>query len=102
MTTTTAQATKISHDGDVKFAAGGSMENCVQCGRKVGAQAKWVAIYDGGYVWAQSQGEPVHDGGWMGMFPVGSECAKAFATGVLYEPLDNTNHDAPHKTGAAA
>lgn len=102
MTTTTAQATKISHHGDVNWAAGGSVDDCVQCGRKIGSKAKWVQIYAGGYVWAKSEGECERDGGWMGWFPVGSECAKQFADGVLYEPLENDNHDAPHKKGAAA
>lgn len=92
----------ITHNGNLNWAADGSVHDCVQCGRKIGKTAKWVCVANGGSVWAKSEGEPVRDGGFMGWFPVGSECAKTFAAGVLYEPLENDNFDAPHKTGAVA
>lgn len=90
---------KIGHDGELKWASNGSVSHCVQCGKETGESAKWVQVYGGGVVWAKSEGEPERDGGWMGWFPVGSECAKKFERGVLYEPLENDNHDAPWKEG---
>ena len=93
---------KISHNGELNWASEGSIHNCVQCARKIGKTAKWVAVYNGGSVWAKSEGVPVRDGGFMGWFPVGSECAKTFADGVLYAALENDNHDAEHKKGLVA
>jgi hypothetical protein len=100
MTTTTTNL--IGHDDDVNWAARGSVNNCVQCGRKTSANAKWVQIYNGGQVFAKSEGIAERNGGWMGWFPVGSECAKQFAAGVLYNAAENDNCDAPHKMGGVA
>jgi hypothetical protein len=93
---------KIGHGDDLKWASDGSVQHCVQCGKKIGKSAKWVQVFGGGAVFAKSEGECERDGGWMGWFPVGSECAKSFASGVLYEALENDNHDAEHKKGAGA
>jgi hypothetical protein len=93
---------KISHNGNLNFANDGDINGCVQCGRKIGKTAKWVCVYNGGSVWAKAEGEAERDGGFMGWFPVGSECAKTFADGVLYEALENDNHDAEHKKGSVA
>lgn len=75
---------KIGHDTDLVFGSNGEMNACALCGKEVGKNPKWVQVYNGGAVWAKSEGEPERDSGYMGWYPVGSECAKKFERGVLY------------------
>jgi ferredoxin len=55
------------------------LENCIACGRNVSKQnAKGVIVVDGGSGICKIEDVPLeeHDGGFMGWFPVGSECIK--------------------------
>jgi hypothetical protein len=63
----------------------GATENyCVQCGRKVGANAWYVEVIDGGYIRLQDGTEAnVSDAGYMGCYAIGNECAKSFAPNLL-------------------
>jgi hypothetical protein len=56
---------------------------CVQCGRKVGNNPWMVEVIDGGYIRLQDGTETILDGGYMGCYPVGNECAKAFESNIL-------------------
>jgi hypothetical protein len=59
---------------------------CVQCGRKVGANPWYVEVIDGGHIRLQDGTEAnFNDGGYMGWWPVGNECAKAFASNLLFK-----------------
>ena len=58
---------------------------CVQCGRKVGANPWFVEVIDGGSIRLQDGTEAVRDGGYMGCYPIGNECAKAFAPNLLFK-----------------
>jgi hypothetical protein len=58
---------------------------CVQCGRKVGANPWYVEVIDGGYIRLQNGTEAVIDNGYMGWWPVGNECAKKFASNLLFK-----------------
>lgn len=59
---------------------------CVVCNRKVGESPLWLGVVNGGEVWDYRLGEPdLNDSGYMGHYPVGSECAKKFEEGVLIE-----------------
>lgn len=62
----------------------GDMHFCQVCGRKLGANPFAVEVVNGGEVHDPAFGEPddFNDGGYMGMMPVGSECAKRFAPGI--------------------
>lgn len=83
---------KINHNGNLAWASEGNMTQCVQCGRKIGKAPKFVAVHGGGFVWSKAEGEiDRNDAGYMGWFPIGSECAKAFEDGVLYEATENLN-----------
>ena len=60
---------KVSGDG----------ENCISCGRNTSKQnARGVILVDGGSGICKAEDVPLeeHDGGFMGWFPVGSECIK--------------------------
>lgn len=65
----------------------GATENyCVQCGRKVGANAWYVEVIDGGYIRLQDGTEAdVNDAGYMGCYAIGNECAKSFAPNLLFK-----------------
>jgi hypothetical protein len=58
---------------------------CVQCGRKVGKNGWWVEVINGGDIRLQDGTEAVQDGGYMGCWAVGSECAKSFDSQVLFK-----------------
>jgi hypothetical protein len=86
-----ATTTKIQAGGSVNFAEPKSnVKNedafCVQCGRKVGANAWYVEIIDGGDIRLQDGTEAdVNHAGYMGCWPVGNECAKSFAPNLLFK-----------------
>jgi hypothetical protein len=64
-------------------------EGCLVCGRTIKTEKFLMNLTIDHKVWADNEGRAPEgiDQGW---FPVGSECAKQFAAGVL------------HKLGAAA
>jgi hypothetical protein len=57
----------------------GSHRSCVQCGRKVGKNSYMVLISNSGAIILSED-----DKNSQGYWPVGRECAKAFAHDVLY------------------
>lgn len=61
---------------------------CILCGRMLGSRAQWVHFVDGGsIVHAENSTDTYDAAGEMGYWPVGSECAKTFAAGVLAKGL---------------
>lgn len=79
---------KLRHGDDMPFKGGihqGEMNRCAVCERKTGNDPLYVEVFDGGAIWdVSTHGEAdINDRGYMGHYPVGSECAKKFATGVL-------------------
>jgi hypothetical protein len=60
---------------------------CQACGRKVGRRPRWLIVVDGGA--AAAKPDDVHhysgDSGYMGAFPIGSECAKQFPSDYLIQ-----------------
>ena len=85
-----ATTTKLSAGDSVNFAepkdnVGRNDDACVQCGRKVGKNGWWVEIINGGEIRLQDGTEAVYDGGYMGCWAVGSECAKSFDSQVLFK-----------------
>ena len=84
--------TTINAQGSVNFAEpkmsdkkeyASDAQFCVQCGRLVGANPWMVEVVDGGVIRLQDGTEGVHDGGYMGWWAVGNECAKSFAPNLL-------------------
>lgn len=89
-------ATKIQAGEGLNFAEPKSnvgLEDsfCVQCGRKVGADAWHVEMINGGEIRLQDGTEAVQDAGYMGCWPVGNECAKKFAPGLLFKMNKEAN-----------
>lgn len=78
--------TKVKHDDDFpwtdKWHLQGDMKHCQVCGRKLGNNPLYVEVAGGGFVHDPAFGEAVQDGGYIGMMPVGMECAKKFAPGI--------------------
>lgn len=86
-----------------KIAAGGSLnfaeakmsdrkeyasdaEFCVQCGRLVGKNPWLVECINGGTIRLQDGTEAdTNHPGYMGWWPVGNECAKAFEPNLLFK-----------------
>lgn len=62
---------------------------CAVCGKPVkkGVPHRWAEVVDGGERFVPYGSGDENDAGHMGVFPVGSECAKLFPAGVL-SPLD--------------
>jgi len=61
-------------------------EPCQCCGRKVGKNPLYAIVVGGGSslcLPADATEFEKHDGGWMGCYPIGSECAKKFPAGYL-------------------
>jgi len=61
-------------------------EPCQCCGRKVGKNPLYAIVVNGGIslcTLEDSAEFEKHDGGWMGCYPIGRECAKAFPAGYL-------------------
>lgn len=61
-------------------------EPCQCCGRKVGKNPLYAIVVGGGSslcLPADAAEFEKHDGGWMGCYPIGSECAKMFPAGYL-------------------
>lgn len=82
----------IQHDDEFpttdKWEKLGDMRFCQMCGRKLGANPLGVEVVGGGAVHDPAFGEAdQNDGGYMGMMPVGMECAKKFAPGIA-RPLN--------------
>lgn len=66
-------AKAINHDLDC----------CYVCGRILGKNPMYMEVIDGGFIREQDGTEPIRDGGYMGHYPIGSECAKKFAPNLL-------------------
>jgi hypothetical protein len=84
--------TKIQAGGSVNFAEPKANVKwnepfCVQCGRKVGADAWYVEVIDGGDIRLQdgTEHDVANDAGYMGCWAVGNECAKSFAPNLLFK-----------------
>lgn len=72
-----------THKRDYEY---GDLNCCQCCGRKVGANPLGAIIVDGGSrmcLPADSHAFMENDGGYMGWYPVGAECAKQFPEGYL-------------------
>ena len=75
---------KIQHNDEIE--AQEWEENlCIMCGRKVGSNPAMVHLVEGGeVVFSEAEsGSRDYMPGDMGFWPVGNECAKKFAPGVL-------------------
>jgi hypothetical protein len=86
-TTTKIQAGESPNFADPKENVKWEDAYCVQCGRKVGANAWYVEVIDGGSIRLQDGTEHnvAADAGYMGCWPVGNECAKKFAPNLLFK-----------------
>lgn len=82
--TTKIQAGEGLNFAEPKSNVGLDDNYCVQCGRKVGADAWYVEVINGGDIRLQDGSEAdMNDAGYMGCYPVGNECAKQFAPNLL-------------------
>lgn len=86
----TVEVAKLTAGDSVNFAdpksnVGNDDDYCVQCGRKMGKNGWFVEIINGGEIRMQDGTEHniANDAGYMGCWPVGSECAKEFDPKVL-------------------
>jgi hypothetical protein len=85
----TVNTTKIQAGDQPNFADPkpnvGQDDYCIQCGRKVGADAWLVEIIEGGFIRLQdgSEYDKASDPGYMGCYAIGNECAKKFAPNLL-------------------
>jgi hypothetical protein len=87
MATTKIQAGEGVNYADPKSNVEWNDPFCVQCGRKVGADAWHVEIIKGGEIRLQdgTEHDVAADDGYMGCWPVGNECAKKFAPNLLFK-----------------
>ena len=60
---------------------GVQIERCTICARKLGANPFFVEVHNGGDL--VEFGKAVHDSGYMGCWPIGSECAKKFSPELI-------------------
>lgn len=67
-----------------------SDDRCVVCGRKVEKNGWLVEVIQGGEIRRQdgTKYDTSTDAGYMGCWPVGSECAKKFAPNILFKRED--------------
>ena len=65
-----------------KAAQSSEIELCYVCGRKLGKNPIYFEVINGGELREQNGSPAVRDAGYMGCFPVGSECKKKFAPNV--------------------
>jgi hypothetical protein len=89
---------KINAGESVNFAepksnVGATEDYCVQCGRKVGANPWFVEVINGGDIRLQdgTEYDTASDAGYMGSWPVGNECAKVFASNILFKMKSEAN-----------
>jgi hypothetical protein len=83
-TTAKIQAGEQPNFAEPKANVGWSDQFCVQCGRKTGNNPWMVEVVFGGEIRLQDGTEAdIDDPGYMGWWPVGNECAKAFAPNLL-------------------
>ena len=54
---------------------------CTICARKVGENPVYFEVHNGGDL--VEFGKGIHDGGYMGCWPIGSECAKQFSQELI-------------------
>ena len=76
---------KLGHGDAFPFHldAAGNMERCNICGRKLGADPRFVEVIDGGDIHDPATGPAdTSDAGYMGTYPVGPECAKRLQAGI--------------------
>jgi hypothetical protein len=84
-TITKIQAGDAPNFAEPKSNVGATEDYCIQCGRKVGANPWMVEVINGGDIRLQDGTEAIHDGGYMGWWPIGNECAKSFAPNLLFK-----------------
>lgn len=83
-TTTKINAGEQPNFAEPKANVGWTDKFCVQCGRKTGDNPWMVEVVFGGEIRLQDGTEAdMDDSGYMGWWPVGNECAKAFAPNLL-------------------
>ena len=82
MTTTTPDL--LQHGSYFPFAEDEfGHDRCTICGRRLGKRPLYVEVVDGGLVHDPATGEADDFApGYMGFYPVGSECAKRFRAGI--------------------
>ena len=87
MATAKIQAGEGLNFAEPKSNVGWEDAYCVQCGRKVGADAWHVEMINGGEIRLQdgTKHDVAADAGYMGCWPVGNECAKKFAPNLLFK-----------------
>ena len=62
-----------------------SENRCCVCGRKTSEDSYYMEVINGGEIREQDGTEAVYDGGYMGCWSIGSECAKKFAPNILFK-----------------
>jgi hypothetical protein len=92
-TTTKIQAGEAPNFAEPKSNVGATEDYCIQCGRKVGANPWMVEVINGGDIRLQDGTEHniENDRGYMGCWPIGNECAKAFAPNLLFKMKKEAN-----------
>jgi hypothetical protein len=67
-------------------------EQCTACGRKMGAKSWGVVVSDGGssIVHPDSTLLEMQTAGYMGWWPIGTECAKVIPRDFLVNPMGGT------------
>jgi hypothetical protein len=60
---------------------GNPIERCTICARKLGENPVFVEVHNGGDL--VEFGKGIQDGGYMGCWPIGSECAKQFSPELI-------------------
>jgi hypothetical protein len=86
-TTVKIQAKESPNFAEPKGNVGFEDNFCVQCGRKVGKNAWYVEVINGGDIRLQdgTEYDISNDRGYMGCWAVGNECAKSFAPNLLFK-----------------
>lgn len=77
---------KLQHGDAFPFHknSNGDEFRCAVCDRKLGKNAYCVEVTNGGFIHDQANGAAdLNDGGYMGAWFVGSECAKQFVETAL-------------------
>lgn len=68
---------------DFPFADLRGDDYCAMCNKKLGKVLYGVEVVNGGTIHDLSKGAAIQDGGYLGFFRIGSECAKKFESGLV-------------------
>ena len=68
---------------------GGSDMDCARCGKSISEPRLWIHIVNGGdaMLHRDDEAQYVDDGGDLGMYVVGPECAKAIGSNFITEEV---------------